>query len=701
MTRNMMTRTLKYPAMLALALGLISRVSAQDDHWAGSPGNNLWNVGSNWSLGIVPPPGNPTTTYTGNVWLDATTNGNVMTIPPGDVETPGVGNSTEVFNTIFGPEFGCTLNISGSLTYDWLLFPVQNNPAAVRSYVNMFGNAVVSTSGAALGLGDSWFYTDAPFVTVNLYSNAQFNSFGGAGLWLGGHLNIYDNASFLVNGYINMDFTPHQNDGTRAIVIGGGKLTLPKNYINGSNTTYNGTSGNIYSFIARGIVRAYGKALDTNDLVITDNGTNTIVTPVPLGGALQQVYFQPLLRTNITAGTFEQSVLVGDYPSVTGVLLSSSEPGLSPASFSAPVYTSSNPGAVAVDTNGMVTAISPGTATITAKVGAFNSTNSITVNVLAAPPLVHEYKFNETSGTVVTDSVPGNSPAWNGYTFGGATLGGGQVTLDGTSGFVVLPSGVVSGMDDITIETWASFGATINTWANLYAFGNTDTGGSGENYIDLQPHTGTSTTSANFGQGDPGNGAETDAVLGSALDGATNIQIVVVYHMTAGSESLYTNGVLAATRTGGGLFNNLIDPVAFAGPTYNNQSVLSYTLGADSVSYLGASLYSSDPMLNGSINEFRIYNGALSASHILADHALGPDQFIGTSTSVSLSVTESGSNIIISWPTTSALVNLVSSPVLGPGAVWTPVTGSLTAASGNYSMTVPHLGTARYFRLTL
>ena len=172
---------------------------------------------------------------------------------------------------------------------------------------------------------------------MNLYSNAQFSSLGGAGMWFGPHLNIYDTASFLVNGYVNMDVAFGESDGTRSLVLGGGTLTLPENTINGGN------SGSVGSWITRGVLRAYGKGEDTNDLLITDNGTNTVVTLVPLGGALQRVYFQPVLKASVPVGTFQQLVLVGDYPSVSGVYLSSSEPGLDPASFPAPSYTSSNP----------------------------------------------------------------------------------------------------------------------------------------------------------------------------------------------------------------------------------------------------------------------------------------------------------------------------------------------------------------------
>ena len=682
----------------ALAVGFVHNSMAQDSHWAGTTTNNLWSNPNNWNPVGVPPPGDPVTPFQGNVWLDAANGDTVITIAAGDVENPGVGNTTETFNTIFGPEWGVTLNIYGTLNFDWILYPVQWYPApGFRSYVNLYDNAVVSTHGAAIGIGDSWWYHEGCFVTMNLYSNAQYNSFGGAGLWLGGHLNIYDNASFLVNGYINMDFTVHQNDGTRSIVLGGGKLILPQGYIAGTNTTYNGGPGNIYSFIARGIVRAYGKGLDTNDLVITDDGTNTYVVPVPLGGALQRVYFQPLPHASVAAGTFQQATLVGDYPGVSGVLLSSSEPGVSPTSFAAPVYTSSDPTVATVDANGMVTAVNAGHASLTAKVGALNTTNTLTVNVVAGPTLIHEYKFSETSGTTAADSVPGNSPTWDGSLVGGATLGGGKVTLDGTTGYITLPGGIVSSLDEVTIEAWASFDPSLGAGANLFAFGNTDPGGNGQNYINFQPHTLAETSSANFGMGDPGNAAETDATAGP-LTGQTNIQIVVVYHPSAGYLAFYTNGVFAANNTA--LFNNLIDPIAFAGPTYNSQSVLSYTLGGDPLNYIGASLYSTEPMLNGSVDEFRIYSGPMTPSRIQAEYALGPDQLIGTSTQVSLTVTHAGGNLVLNWPTSSALVTLMSSPTLGPGAVWTPVLGNLTASAGAYHLSLP-AAAGGYYRLQL
>jgi hypothetical protein len=702
----MKLKNISYAACVVLTLCLIRNASAFPDfRWTDASGDNMWNNPNNWTnldLATNGLPGLPENyTNAGAVQIDPVTGSSVCIIPTGYVadlnyENPGA----PYYNTLFGPEQGETLDIYGTLKYNWTVAPYSPNPA-VRSIINMYSGSFMTTQGASVNLGDAW-WSGIQFgnhSTMNLYGNAQFASVGGAGMWFGAHLNLYDTSSFLVNGYVNMDVAFGESDGTRSLNMGGGTLILPK------GTITNGNSGSAGSWITRGVLRAYGKGYDTNDIVITDNGTNTIVTNVPLGGALQRVYFQPLLMSTANVGTFQQATLVGDYPSVSGVLLSSSEPGLSPGSFTHPVYNSSNPSVATVNTNGVVTAVGLGTSTLTATVGAFNSTNSVTITVVpVVPALAHEYKFNEAPGSLTTADSIGTA---TGTVNGDATFtGSGQLVLSGnTNSSVTLPAGILSGLNQVTIEAWATFPSNINAFANLFAFGNSDlssplsaTFGQGENYLTFSPHTGGLTTQANFGQGLPGNQGEWDAVAGGVLDNQTNVHVVVVYNPLAGRESIYLNGSLAASQT---MFNNLTDPVAFVGPTYTNASILPITLGTDPLNYIGQSLYNTDPGLLANIDEFRIYTNALTAAQVAADHALGPNQFIGTSLVVSLSASVSGANIIIKWPTTSALVALMSSPTLGAGAVWTPVpSGSLTTdGSGHYQISVPAAGSARFFRL--
>jgi hypothetical protein len=89
------------------------------------------------------------------------------------------------------------------------------------------------------------------------------------------------------------------------------------------------------------------------------------------------------------------------------------------------------------------------------------------------------------------------------------------------------------------------------------------------------------------------------------------------------------------------------------------------SLGNTTRNYLGKSQSTSDPYLNGSLDEFRIYNVALSSAEIAATAALGPDQLLSTNPpTMSLALTET--NLVITWPvacagyTVQARTNLVS-----------------------------------------
>lgn len=507
MKDSMKSNKLYHIASIAAVLCLTHSVSAQDSHWNGTVGNTLWDVATNWTpVGVPPPQTGLDPVNGGNVWLDPSPvdGDSVITIPVGDVETPGIGGGNPPYNTVFGPEFGCTLNVSGTLSWDWTMAPYQPDPTpGLRSHINLLGNGYMYTSGASMNLGSGWWNVcEGTYVTMNLYDNSTYSSLAGAGLWSGGHINIYDNSSFFVNGYVNLDNGQANNDATTDFNVAGGELTLPEGF-NVSNVT---------NWISRGILRAYGKGYDTNDLVISDDGTNTYVTAVPLGGVLQRVYFQSLAKSSVTVGTFQQSTLVGDYPSVGGVLLGSSEPGLDPTNFAAPVYTSSNIKVATVDTNGLVTAVGEGSATITAMVGTYASTNSVTLTVVpVVPGLAHRYSFASNTANDLVGTA-------NGTLNGTAAISGGTLNLDGTQGSsLILPAGMLNNVDEVTIETWATFPGAINPYANLFAFGYTDLTpldpniNLGGNYITFCPHTGGTNMQANFGQGVPGSAGERDA----------------------------------------------------------------------------------------------------------------------------------------------------------------------------------------------
>jgi len=665
----MKLKKLCYAAAVALATCLIHNASAQTGYSYFDTGDHLFGDPNNWSPTGVPGP---------NDWCFIGINfGNSdnCTIPVGDVETVGTADG----QNIFGPQWGATLNIYGSLSFGFIMVPCQWDSTANRSTINMYsGSSLTSTwGGNTLLLGDTWF-SGQPYVTMNMYGNSLCSV---AYMSFGGHLNIYDNATNILTagplmGPATGGFWGQggPSDATRQINIAGGTFIMPT-----------GNENNLTNWIERGILVVYGKQYDTNEIIITDDGTNTYTTVPPLGTLSNIALTSP--RSTMMVGTFQNPVALLNFTGVqgvpfTGVDAAQTGPGTL-------AYHSSDPTVIGVTAGGHVTAIKPGTATVSATFGAFTSTNSVTITVTPfTNSLIHRYSFSETSGSTTKDSVPPADGTWDGTVYG--TLGGGVVTLDGSSGYVQFPAGIVSNMNAVTIEAWANFGGSANAvaWAPLFYFGNQDgaTPALGENYIGFQPFTGAVPPTANalFGTGDPGYANEQDATLPLVSGGVTNflgnVHIAIVYHPYAGYVALYTNGVLAAIN------NNVSNPLAAA-------------LGNDPINYLGASLYASDPLLNATIDEFRIYNGPLSVGQIMADYALGPNQLIGTSKNVSLAASLAGGNLKVTWPTNSALVNLMSSPTLGSGASWSAVIDPLVVAGTNYQMTIPATGGIQFFRL--
>ena len=324
----------------------------------------------------------------------------LITISNGDVESPGIHTEYppvhSPWNTIYGPEFGVTLNIYGTLNYDWMLGAVQNNPVpGNRSIINMYnGSQIKCDYGAAIGIGDMWWWQGGPYVTLNMYGNSFVNMTNGAGFWLGGHVNLYDTSTFKIGagGYVNMDVAGVINDQIRFINIAGGSMVLPTGWTNAGTSGEN--SGTVYDWIGRGVLRVYGKVLDTNELSITDDGTHTIVTTaVSLGGSLQRVYLSAFASCHHAGG---------------GVSAGQAAGGLSVRQWSACEYGGAGSASDITawysrhylkqsqcgngELHWIVTAVAPGTATLSATLGAFTSTNTLTVSVVPVccalgPPL--------------------------------------------------------------------------------------------------------------------------------------------------------------------------------------------------------------------------------------------------------------------------------------------------------------------------
>ena len=220
----------------------------------------------------------------------------------------------------------------------------------------------------------------------------------------------------------------------------------------------------------------------------------------------------------------------------------------------------------------------------------------------AANFIANRYSFT----TDTTDSIGGQT----GTLFGNAIVSGSQLVLDGTSGtYLELPPNLYNGANAtaLTIEFWATFGANSG-FARVFDFGYTNvTGGNvvGANYVAFTPNNGSgshqilinSASDILFQQVTTGAGT---------LDGLTR-HIACVIDSPNKTMSIYTNGVLESVNT--------------------NMTIGVNSLN-DAFSYVGRSLFPNDPYLNASIDELRIFKGALSSITIKQSDDQGPDTLL-------------------------------------------------------------------------
>ena len=230
----------------------------------------------------------------------------------------------------------------------------------------------------------------------------------------------------------------------------------------------------------------------------------------------------------------------------------------------------------------------------------------------AANFIANRYSFN-TSSTDPTSGLPTTPDSIGGQTgtnFGNATVSGGQLVLDGSAGtFMQLPGNLFNAANAtaLTFEFWATFGTNPN---NVYpfSFGRTNyvtgSGIVGFNYLIYSSHN-TTGQSAISTPGDPGVSTQSVSAPGN-LDGLT-VHVAVVVDPPNKQFSIYTNGVLEAINT------NF---------TINISSL------NDQLSYVGQSLYAADPYLNASIDELRIFKGALSGISIKQSQDQGPNTLL-------------------------------------------------------------------------
>ena len=234
-----------------------------------------------------------------------------------------------------------------------------------------------------------------------------------------------------------------------------------------------------------------------------------------------------------------------------------------------------------------------------------SSTSSPAMLVVgAANFLAHRYSF----ASDTSDSVGG---AW-GTNFGDATVSGGALVLDGTTGtYMQLPSGLFQGLQAATFDFWATYGTITGNNERVFDFGDTNgvalgVPGQPNNYLYFSPHSGTVNRLTATGSTDE---FEQAASTNGVLDGQT-MHVTCVVNPAQNYIAIYTNGVLEAA---------------------NINYTIAFSSLSDQLAYVGRSLWADlngDAYLNASIDEFRIYNGALSASSVRQSDLQGPNSVL-------------------------------------------------------------------------
>jgi hypothetical protein len=274
--------------------------------------------------------------------------------------------------------------------------------------------------------------------------------------------------------------------------------------------------------------------------------------------------------------------------------------------------------------------------------------------------LAHRYSF----ASDVRDSIG----MAHGRLLGNAVITNQALQLTGAAGgYANLPGGLVSGCGAVSVEFWASFGNN-GDWARVFDFGNYS-GSSGLNYLFFSPSSGLN------GQRLELAGSTTRTLdIPGRLNNRT-VHMVCVVDPAAAYGAVYTNGVLESAL---------------------NASWPALSSVSTAWSWLGRSLWSNDAWLNGTLDEFRIYDGRLTPEEIAAGYAAGPDTL---RQGVRLTMTKAAGEFIFGWPSYAPGFTLESSAVLGNGAVWSPVSGTPVIVDGLYRQTIPETATAAFFRL--
>jgi len=274
------------------------------------------------------------------------------------------------------------------------------------------------------------------------------------------------------------------------------------------------------------------------------------------------------------------------------------------------------------------------------------------------PVLVARYSFdgntNDSSGNANHPIVTYGPPTFVAGKYGSA------LNLSGAGQYTMLPAGMFGSMTNFTIAAWVYWNGGA-AWQRIFDFGNDTT-----QYMFLTPGSGNGTF--RFAVATNGGGAEQILETSSALPTAQWVHVALT--RTGNTAKLYTNGVLAASGI-----------VTIAPASFN-----------PALNYLGKSQYP-DPLFNGRLDEFFIYNYALSDTEITRLMSnLPPPPAAPTTLAFQLVA----NSLSLSW-SSNYLGCRLQMQTNSLGTNW--VTVGTSSATNQMLMPVSQVGTSVFYRL--
>jgi beta-xylosidase len=275
--------------------------------------------------------------------------------------------------------------------------------------------------------------------------------------------------------------------------------------------------------------------------------------------------------------------------------------------------------------------------------------------------LVLHYGFDETGGNIARDSSGHGyhgtyvrTPDFGTGVDGGSFKMSGGSSSSTTSPYVRIPNGVLKDADSVTVSTYVKWKGGDNF---QWLFG---LGPDSDKYLFATPSNGggklfSAITKATWS-------GEKQMVGGSQLTPGEWKHVTVTVNGATGTAVLYVDGLEAARA---------------AGVTIKPSELYDANKGYSG--YIGRSLYSPDPYFGGEVDDFRIYNRALSPAEVL--ELSGNTTGIATATHPALKVDaiidDAHSRITLPLKEGSDLTALAPEFTLAHGAAVSPASGSV------------------------